>query len=704
MKVNKVNGLNKKSFKNYTGPTDGFKSKNLFFGYNGQGKSALALGIIDEFLKDKENSENNYRLFNHQYVVNNLMLREDDDSIIKGVIANFGEKSIDVEKEINKLNEKIVDVEALKSEESKINSDISQEVDKIYNEKKGDIRINKILDADSIRILEKYYEELVKAKKIEPSVEKIANIDGSSNLQKRLEQLQQLKINAIEKINDESLDKIVKLLSKSYAIIDFPANKVLEWLKKGLEIHADGDDCKFCGGELDYQKMSQEVETYNNDERQHAINELKIYKEKVNRFNTQIEEITAGENLVISLLDSNLSVNYNLIKKNIKTIKKFEEFINNKIEDIALTEDCDIDKIKETMAKIVLNISEIQNIKNGEISKLENMINKQNTLIKGAIALDIAKNTFILEKTELLKSKRLEIENAVANNEECNSGIANLKQSQSNKSDFANHINGILKDFEINLELTLLDDNYIIKHTRGDIQLTINDISIGEKNLLAFLFFYYDLFDDENQKETKSEINLIIIDDPISSIDDNNRNFLLALIIDLFKKNTAQFFLFTHVWHDFYDLSLRIKDEATYFEVRKMSGNSEVCSVKKIELPYKHEFKEIYAFSLREDVNDLDECQIYHYPNVIRRILEEFLSFKVTKNNISFRNIDSITKALCNGEGTKKDKQNILTLINVCNSLSHKTSRNPNEILQMAKFLMRKIKEVDINHFSTNTN
>jgi Asp-tRNA(Asn)/Glu-tRNA(Gln) amidotransferase C subunit len=293
--------------------------------------------------------------------------------------------------------------------------------------------------------------------------------------------------------------------------------------------------------------MSQEVETYNNDERQHAINELKIYKEKVNRFNTQIEEITAGENLVISLLDSNLSVNYNLIKKNIKTIKKFEEFINNKIEDIALTEDCDIDKIKETMAKIVLNISEIQNIKNGEISKLENMINKQNTLIKGAIALDIAKNTFILEKTELLKSKRLEIENAVANNEECNSGIANLKQSQSNKSDFANHINGILKDFEINLELTLLDDNYIIKHTRGDIQLTINDISIGEKNLLAFLFFYYDLFDDENQKETKSEINLIIIDDPISSIDDNNRNFLLALIIDLFKKNTAQFFLFTHV-------------------------------------------------------------------------------------------------------------------------------------------------------------
>jgi hypothetical protein len=40
------------------------------------------------------------------------MLREDNDSIIKGVIANFGEKSIDVEKEINKLNEKIVDVEA----------------------------------------------------------------------------------------------------------------------------------------------------------------------------------------------------------------------------------------------------------------------------------------------------------------------------------------------------------------------------------------------------------------------------------------------------------------------------------------------------------------------------------------------------------------------------------------------------------------
>lgn len=34
--INKVNNLNEKSFKNYSGPDKEFKEKNIIFGYNGR--------------------------------------------------------------------------------------------------------------------------------------------------------------------------------------------------------------------------------------------------------------------------------------------------------------------------------------------------------------------------------------------------------------------------------------------------------------------------------------------------------------------------------------------------------------------------------------------------------------------------------------------------------------------------------------------
>ena len=61
--INKVNNLNEKSFKNYSGPDKEFKEKNIIFGYNGRGKSSLAKGIIQEFLKDNENKKDDYVLF-----------------------------------------------------------------------------------------------------------------------------------------------------------------------------------------------------------------------------------------------------------------------------------------------------------------------------------------------------------------------------------------------------------------------------------------------------------------------------------------------------------------------------------------------------------------------------------------------------------------------------------------------------------------
>ena len=45
--LTQISNYTYKSFKNYTGPnvTEPFKQKNIFFGYNGKGKTALSKGI-----------------------------------------------------------------------------------------------------------------------------------------------------------------------------------------------------------------------------------------------------------------------------------------------------------------------------------------------------------------------------------------------------------------------------------------------------------------------------------------------------------------------------------------------------------------------------------------------------------------------------------------------------------------------------------
>ena len=64
--IQSINDYTFKSFKNYSGPNqeEQFKQKNLFFGYNGKGKTALSKGILMEIKKDAKITEDNYRFFN----------------------------------------------------------------------------------------------------------------------------------------------------------------------------------------------------------------------------------------------------------------------------------------------------------------------------------------------------------------------------------------------------------------------------------------------------------------------------------------------------------------------------------------------------------------------------------------------------------------------------------------------------------------
>lgn len=86
---------------------------------------------------------------------------------------------------------------------------------------------------------------------------------------------------------------------------------------------------------------------------------------------------------------------------------------------------------------------------------------------------------------------------------------------------------------------------------------------------------------------------------------------------------------------------------------------------------------------------------------MIRRVFEEWYSFKIGRDlNLTSSQQDRITSELKITENREKTRLGLL--LKVCNILSHSIngSKNPQEIHQSAKYLMKLISDNDPLHFN----
>ena len=711
--LTQISNYTYKSFKNYTGPnvTEPFKQKNIFFGYNGKGKTALSKGILLELKKDKSITDENYRFFNKDYIKDSLLL--DDNSGIKGVVANFGKKNVDIEKEIIEKKKLIKDTTPLQDEIDNSNSQIKNEIEKIFKEKKGNSSIKKKTSNNTFELIESYKKDLESALKIVKSKEELKTVKDSIEYEKELNMINNTDVITLDILNDEEINSLSKIMSNKYNNNEIPSTSILSWLENGLEIHKKDNltTCKFCGGNVDLNDIENRINEYHNDKKQQDLLELdKIY--------TKIKTLLSSKQLINdnNLLLSNIvgeSVNnyYTNINIAIEELKSISNEIDKKINDFENAYIIKDEEIIKIMSNISNNLKEIDDLRANKVLELNKMIDKCNILIKGSIALEISENSLIIKELNKLKEKNTEMEKIIKLNDKTSYEIDRLKKSKSTTSDFASFINDLLEELNVDFFLDISNNNYIIKHKREKIALSIDDISEGENNLLALLLFYYELFNDKFQKDFKNNIKMIIVDDPISSVDDINKIYVLEIIKKILNIKEPQIFIFTHVWEDFCNLCYGKQDidkqgnETPYrfYEVKKNSSGSYIKKTKYNETPYMHDFKEIYEFSKLDSADNMDECEIYHYPNVMRKILEKFMEFKVSNSSPTLDNISNVKIALCGNVNnvSHQDEIQIPTLLDVCNIFSHKMTRNPEQILKSAQYLMRKIHEIDINHYST---
>lgn len=699
--VEQLNGFSRKSFNDYTGPENKFNNKNIIFGYNGRGKSSLAYGIFEEY--QKKSSIENIRMYNDEYVKNSLLL-EDNKGGIKGVVANFGEKAVEIEGEIKGLEKELINLDEKEIEIEKLIKNTRKQIDNIHDKRKGSAKISKKNSSfDLERVFESYQSDLEKAKKLGVKEKELEEIIGDNTLQDRFDLLDNLDTGRIIDFSGkDEWEKILNICSSKYGEIEIPSQTIISWLNDGIHLHENDDKCKFCDNPINYREIESKVKKYNSNEKQKAISLTSDYINDLESYISQVNDFLEKKDYILTIVfDEEIKECFEKIKLLKEELINIIELLKSKLKEMNASIYIENNLVK-TVNNIMINFNNVNEVITQKTKQASDLFINQDQLVKGAIALEIEKDSIIKSNLTDINEQKKSLEDYKENNNNKNIKIKELEYSKSDVGDFANLLSKVLESLGIDIDVVLDDSkkNYLLEHSMSDEVLAVDDISEGERNLLSLLFFYYELFKDNEQVSLKNNIDIIVIDDPVSSLDGANRFYVLEMIKTILSQDNVQVFVLTHVWDDFCNLCYgNNKDIYSYFEVYKNNeGESSLRNKKPNENPYRILFQEIFEFSKKSRSEELTDCETYHLPNSMRKVFEEFLSFKSSKNIIPTQShkahIEDIMRIQSNGK-----KQRLAQLLSICNILSHKASHNPEEILESAKFLMSIIETADEKHY-----
>jgi len=157
-----------------------------------------------------------------------------------------------------------------------------------------------------------------------------------------------------------------------------------------------------------------------------------------------------------------------------------------------------------------------------------------------------------------------------------------------------------------------------------------NTLSEGEKTALAFAYFMSKVTTEVTNKGQ----TIIVIDDPISSLDDNRLYSTAFLIYEEFK-DYKQLFVLSHnmLFLKYINPFFKSKNEKATFLISKGEIVDLPASLENFQSPYFYLLESVITFNSKEKSNEDYEGARKYLPNYIRRVLETFFSFKYAKLN-----------------------------------------------------------------------
>lgn len=627
---------------------DNLKKINFIYGNNGTGKTT-----ITEFIRNPENFKNcslewkdenmvTY-VYNRNFVKENFRL----DNPIKGIFT-LGKDSVDLKVTIDDLKEKVRNHQVEIKRISDIYDEKKREKDKViddFREKCWEIK--REIDIDFKDLIEGYRNSKDKF------MQKC--LDEPSNSHKKLKTIEEIrlkkesifdrpaeKVQLIQSISyDESLenDPILsqKIIGKEDVDIADLISKlnISDWVLQGsLFIKETEGICPFCQQTLP-SAFEEKINSYFD---QTYIKQIEALATATEKYHQKIKS-TLTE---ISMLSEQQSpfINNDKLQQLISLIQsKYEE---NKL----LIQQ----KKKEPSRSIELvKISNFINEINTEITYANNKINEYNRLIENVKA---EKENLINDMWRYIAEKnKTNIDNFNREMLKIEKTLTGLDHSRETKNGFkkkfendllkfqeqvtsveysVNEINNILKSFGFkNFKLATTSEKGNYKIVREDGEDVKDTLSEGERTFITFLYFYQLLKGANNKSDIVTD-KVVVIDDPISSLDSNVLFMVSSLVRQIMfdiKNNSTdinQLFIFTH--------NIYFHKEITFNQGKKSYGEGSFWIVKKsnnksyIQRYQDNPIKTSYEL-LWKELKIRENQSIVSIQNVMRRILENYFKF-----------------------------------------------------------------------------
>jgi wobble nucleotide-excising tRNase len=443
----------------------------------------------------------------------------------------------------------------------------------------------------------------------------------------------------LKNIDVLSFSKLVKKEIFKKEIVenkDIKLSKLIEdlnnskWVEEGISyLKESNKKCPFCQQEL----MPDFIEKIYNlyDEK---------YKEEKEEFYSSMDELNQRINYI-----KNIIVTYSTSINNSKLIADINNYFDNIANELnkknnslkyccKFPEDIDLlnklyEVINELNEEIKINNDKIKSITDSRINLINNSWDYIRNICNEYITdfLDYnKKNNIELEKQD---KELKEITNVIT---DINTKIKELENSITSITKTITQINETLKKFNYtNFKLTENPDHLTYSIIRENGEDASKNLSEGEFNFISFLYFYNLIFGSRTRSGLEED-HILVIDDPVTSMDSNALFIISTLIRNLIdlcldeKRHIKQIYILSHNLYFFkevtygYDEKSRksIKNNVQYFTICKLNGISKIKSHENVN-PIKTSY-EILWNKLREKNYKDDSIQ-----NTMRRILEQFL-------------------------------------------------------------------------------
>ena len=661
---------------------------NYIYGFNGSGKTTISNVLkkpsnylncniegLDELEVLTYNKDFVDELFTDTSKVKGIFTLGKDADDARTKIENYEEEKNKLIKdnevlnnnikkkneELNKIKEKLKDyswiVKSKYSNDFKeaMTGTLSKKID--FANKCLSIKLDKE-NIKSFEQLKKEYNELFNST-LEKRVD-ISKLDFTELLEIEYDSI----FNKEIKGNDElTISELINKLNNS------------DWVKEGMKyLDKSNNQCPFCQQKLP-DRIKQLAEYFNKEYENNCKKLKDLLTEYENSSLLIIDKIKYIEEL--EYIENKLEFNNFEVKfKNIidNNISKIKDKIKNPSILIELEKSSDILSDLNNLICVINNFNKEYNLKIDNINLTKKtLIADVWNVISNELEADIREyKTNISNCNKALEQMRSEVAENATRIEEIKKEIKEIEKTITGISATLNEINKILQSFGFkSFKLIEGKENgtyRIVRNNGDDVGKTLSE---GEDRFISFLYFYH-LINGSNDSSGLTKDKIIVIDDPISSLDSNSLFIVSTLTKNIIKEcfeninGIKQVFIMTHNIYFYKEILFRGNREnkkrcEKYFVVSK---KNEISKIKEYEKSPINTTYELLWDELRQE--EKNKSTIY---NTMRRILEYYFNII---GGISYE------KAINKFEGIEKNICN--SLISCINDTSHYINEDINVI------------------------